>query len=142
MSVGSNSAVCLSAPSSLPILAAKSDISVGLYLKPLYFVLNDGSTFIDKQLPKSHNFTVNKEFDDNYFVSLYNMVASFNNYNFSGARVKLNHSKLNLSKFRDLLPSHYSDLGLLQYLEYGFPLGLVDNYKLQPSLNKTRGLRS
>ena len=121
-------AVGQSVPSSLSSLA-KSDISAGVYLKPLYFVLNDGSTFLDKHLPKSYIFPINEEFDKNYFVSLHNKVISFGTYNYSGSRTKLGHSKINLSKFRELLPPYFSDLALLQYLEFGFPLGLVENWQ-------------
>ena len=110
------------------------DISPGTYLSPLYFVLKDGSVFIDKKLPSPCYFTENSEFGIDYFLSLHRRVSSFNTFNYNGARIKLSHSKINVDKFRELLPDFFSDLGLLQYLEFGFPLGLIEDYVLQPSL--------
>ena len=112
---------------------AKEDILPGTYLSPLYFVLKDGFVFMDKKLPKPFTFSENSEFGIAYFLSLYKQVSSLKTFNYIGARVKLSHSKFNVDKFRELLPDHFEDLGLLQYLEYGFPLGLVDDYVLQPN---------
>ena len=77
-------------------LPAKKDLTVGSYIKPLYFVFNDGSTFVDKKLPQDCQFSLNYEFDCNYFVSLHRKVKEFNKYNYCGARIPLKHTKLNL----------------------------------------------
>ena len=39
-----------------------------------------------------------------------------------------------MCKFRQLLPTDFNDLSILQYLEFGFPLGLIEDYVLQPVL--------
>ena len=104
------------------------------FLKPLYFVLNDGSVFIDKKLPSDFIFTKNSLFSSSYFIELFKKVVSHGNFNFNGARIKLKHCNIKVEKFRELLPPNFEDLALLQYLEFGFPLGLVDNFVLQPNL--------
>ena len=117
---------------------APLDIPSKTFLKPLYFVLPDGSIFHDRKIPSSidhfGNFQENLAFPKDYFVNLHKCVKSYDNYNYAGARLKLEHCKINVNKFRVLLPSDFDDLGLLQYLEYGFPLGLNDDYMLQPVL--------
>ena len=61
-------------------------------------------------------------------------VSVHNNYNHLGAHVPLVHSNLNVNKFRQLLPEQFEDLAILQYMEYGFPLGLVEDFNLKPVL--------
>ena len=112
----------------------KKNILPGKFLKPLYFVLNDGSVFIDKYLPSDFKFRENQQFDSSYFLSLHRAVSSLKTFNFNGARIRLKHNKINVDKFRDLLPSYFSDIGVLQYLEFGFLLGLVEDHILKPSL--------
>ena len=46
----------------------------------------------------------------------------------------MDHCRLNVDWFRELLPSTFDDLAILQYMQYGFPLGLIDEYQLQPVL--------
>ena len=100
---------------------AKPDIAKGTFLKPCYFVLNDGSVFIDKLLPKNDSYFLRKwpKFDSKYFIDLNMRVSVHNNYNHLGARVPLVHSNLNVNKFRQLLPEQFEDLAILQYMEYG-----------------------
>ena len=116
----------------LSLEPAPKDIINGT-LKPLYLDLNDGGLFVDKKLPKLCTFEPNVQFDTNYFISLHQQVSSFKTFNFNGARVPLKHSKINVNRFRELLPHYFSDLAILQYLQFGFPLGLVENYVLQPN---------
>ena len=101
------------------ISSAKPDIVAGTFLSPLYFVFKDGSLFMDKKLPTLCSFSENPDFGSDYFLSLYTQISSFNSFNYNGARIKLAHSKINVDKFRELLPSCFTDIGLLQYLEYG-----------------------
>ena len=115
---------------------ALKDIPEGTYLKPLYFVLNNGAVFIDKKLPTEIGFKTNLEFSSSYFTDLFTKVSSLNTFNYNGARIKLSHSKINVKRFRELLPSNFDDLALLQYLDYGFPLGLVEDFILQPNFKK------
>ena len=116
---------------------APTDISPRTYLKPLYFSLPEGLIFVDKLLPENPDFLLcksNKDFPPEYFTNLYNHIKSFNVFNHLGARVTLSHNKINVSKFRDYLPIDYDDLVVLQYLEFGFPLGLVEDFVLVPNL--------
>ena len=45
--------------------------------------------------------------------------------------MKLEHSKLNIELFRRYL-GDYDDLGILSYLEFGFPIGLSQVFFLEP----------
>ena len=93
---------------------------------------------MDKNIPlkfdKPVSFSRNREFSTEYFVNLSSSVKQFGTYNHLGARIKLEHSKINVEKFRFYLNSDFDDLAILQYLEYGFPLGLVEDYILKPVL--------
>ena len=51
-----------------------------------------------------------------------------------GARIPLSHSKINIGKFRELLPTDYDDIVVLQYLQFGFPIGLSEDFVLSSSL--------
>ena len=110
---------------------APMDIPAKTFMHPVYFVLPDGSVFLDKKIPKKLDLPIeffeNSVFDRNYYVNLHDIVSSFGNYNYAGARIPLGHSKINVCKFRFLLPSNFEDLAILQYLEYGFPLGLIED---------------
>ena len=123
-------------PTEIPV--APLDIPAKTFLPNQYFVLPGGLVFIDKVIPsrfdKSFVYSTNMEFSMKYFVELHNHVKLFGTYNFSGARVKLHHNKINVSAFRKLLPHYFEDLAILQYLEFGFPLGLNEDYDLMPVL--------
>ena len=117
---------------------APMDIPPTTFLAPSYFVLPDGSVFVDRKIPEnlcdSLTFQENPLFGTNYYVELHNKVLLYDNYNYAGARISLLHNKIKVDKFRQLLTSDFDDLAILQYIEFGFPLGLVDNYLLQPVL--------
>ena len=76
----------------------------------------------------------NTKFKSNDYTDLYFKVSSFNTYNHLGARVPLEHSNLRVDKFRQMLPINYDDRVVLQYIEFGFPLGLQEDFVLQPVL--------
>ena len=118
------------------VTIAPSDLKKGPYLKPLFYVLDNGSVFHDKLLPQPSFKLIpdNLQFDKEYYVDLHLKVSSFNTYNHLGARIPLKHSSINISKFRALLPSDYDDKVILQYLEFGFPLGLKEDFLLKPIL--------
>ena len=94
--------------------------------------------FVDRKIPPKFDkpFTVsnNLDYPSDYFVNLHNHVVEYGTYNFNGARLKLSHSKINVDCFRSLLPSNFDDLSILQYMEFGFPLGLDENFTLLPVL--------
>ena len=98
--------------------------------------------FIDKVLPEPrHRLEPNNVFTADYYVALHNVTAapgvrgdgtmypSFTP-NHIGARVALPHVKLKISRWRYHLLG-YENADLVQYLEYGFPLGLSTSPDLE-----------
>ena len=91
--------------------------------------------FTDKALPApGHVLKENETYTGNYYIALHNVTAapgirgdgsSYEAYtpNHIGARIALPHVKLKLSRWRYHLVG-YEDAELLQFLEYGFPVGL------------------
>jgi hypothetical protein len=94
-------------------------------------------SFTDKTLPApSHSLKVNENFTGDYFVALHNITAapgiradgsSYPAYtpNHIGARVSMPHVGLNLDRWRYHLTG-YEDKEIIQFMEFGFPLGLSD----------------
>ena len=92
--------------------------------------LADKGEFIDKILPPlKEPFACNDEFPPAYFIDLHNKVRLAGTYNYAGARITLKHNKLNMKKFRELL-INYDDTEVLQFMEFGFPLGLSQHFQL------------
>ena len=91
--------------------------------------------FTDKVLPASHyQLQVNKVYTPDYFVALHQIVAApgyrgdgtpylAHTPNCLGARVSLPHSGMKLDRWRHYLIG-YENAEIVQYLEFGFPLGL------------------
>ena len=101
-------------------------------------MLPEGQVFVDMKISSKFdnpvNFPKNRTFTTNYFINLSFSVKQFDTYNHLGARLKLEHSSINVHRFRHLLGPNYDDLHILQYLEYGFPLGLIEDFVLKPIL--------
>ena len=58
----------------------------------------------------------------------------YNVNNCRGARIPLAHNKINVASFRDYLNRFkYPHTHILQYVEFGFPLGLWSDSYLEPS---------
>ena len=93
---------------------------------------------MDRKIPGNFgqpiHFHENPLFNKDYYVNLHHNVSIYGKYNYAGARISLCHNKINVDRFRQLLPSDFDDLGVLQYLEFGFPLGLVEDFVLKPVL--------
>ena len=54
--------------------------------------------------------------------------------NYRGARIRLEHNNINVDSFRSLLTKYsYPHMHLLQYVEFGFPLGLWSDAYLEPA---------
>ena len=104
----------------------------------------NNSTFIDRQLPPStKTLTPHQRFTPTYYVALHNLVASGGDHgngfryppntpNYKGARIPLAHTGLNIKNWRKLLVGYSDCLELLQFMEFGFPLGLVEAPSLSP----------
>ena len=125
-----------SAASVIDFSSAPRDLEKGSYLKHIYYVLDNGLVFTDKLLPDPSSPLVlgQPQFSKEYFVNLHFKVTQFNTYNHLGARIPLEHTVIKVNRFRELLPFDYDDKVVLQYIEYGFPLGLQTDYVLQPVL--------
>lgn len=111
-------------------------------LKELSFKLPGNKLFIDRILPPLQNdFTANQKFPADYFSALHSIVNAASSYypegtpNHRGARVPLQHTGLNMEKWRSYLIG-YNCIEICQYLEFGFPIGLQTdpNPELVPSL--------
>ena len=97
-------------------------------LKENCFILPGNSIFVDKVLPElSETFLPHTEFPTDYFVALHKLVSAPGLHypaftpNHMGARIPLQHTRLNIHMWR------YHLTGYVQFLEHGFPLGLQDD---------------
>ena len=110
------------------------DIEKPEKLEPLDISLSSDLNFIDRKLPESHFPLVeNTNFSMNYFVELHNAVRSFGVHNYKGARIPLAHNNINVESFRFYLNKfEYPHSHLLQFVEFGFPLGLWTDAYLVP----------
>ena len=113
-------------------------------LKTAYFYLQDGKIFSDRHLPDpAPNFLSriipNARFTTDYFTALHYLVSApgsnypAQTYNFQGAKIPLAHTTLNISKWRELL-ADYPKNGLVDKLEFGFPIGTLEDPDLEPTL--------
>ena len=105
------------------------------FLKSFVVPLTNKLNFTDRQLPVTNcNFTEHSQFTKLYFVNLHNAVKSCGTNNYRGARIPLAHNNINVDKFRDLLTKFgYPHIHILQFIQYGFPLGLWSDAFLEPS---------
>ena len=114
------------------------------HLKDMYFSLSKGAIFRDKFLPgPKADLVKHKVFDVNYYISLYRHTAAAgergqyrwpcNTPNYLGARVPLLHTAFNLDRWRHHLIGYHSP-EVIQFLEYGFPMGLDQSATLTPAL--------
>ena len=97
------------------------------------FILPNNMVFIDKVLPPTEQLlTQNPSYPLDYFVGLHSLVSTptiqYPAYtpNFCGARIPLRHTCLNIARWRHHLIG-YEGADIVQYLQYGVPLGLSDN---------------
>ena len=86
--------------------------------------------FNDKKLPAcTVDLKENKSFGMDYFVTLHKITAApamhypAGTPNHVGARIPLRHTKLNIDRWRHHLIG-YNEPELVQFLEYGFPIGI------------------
>ena len=102
-------------------------------LEETCFILPGNLVFVDKILPPTNQeLTQNHAYPLDYFVGLHSLVSTPTiNYpaytpNYLGARIPLQHTNLNIPRWRHHLIG-YEGAEILQFLTYGFPLGLSDN---------------
>ena len=104
----------------------------------------NGNVFIDRILPvPALPITAHARFTPTYYVALHNLVAGpgndgrgfwypANTPNYKGARIPLAHTGLIINNWRKHLIGYGDCSELLQFMEFGFPLGLVDTPVLSP----------
>ena len=111
------------------------DVAKPEALKPYDVKVHDNLVFHDRLLPPNiHPSCENTSFSKDYFVGLHNAVKIFNVSNYKGARIPLKHNNINVEKFRSYLTRlSYPHIHVLQYVEFGFPLGLWTDAYLEPS---------
>ena len=113
-------------------------------LKDAFFFLPNNRIFIDKALPESEPIFLNKiyqnqPFSPSFFVDLYQRVnrpgPSYprGTYNFKGARISLMHTSLNIPVWRQYLADYFRK-DLVEYLEFGFPIGVDPEGHTEPCL--------
>jgi hypothetical protein len=97
------------------------------------FILPGNNVFIDKVLPSIIvPLTQRMDFPVEYFVALHKLVSTptttYPAYtpNHRGARIPLQHTRLNIPRWRHHLTG-YEDAEIIQFLEFGFPIGLSDD---------------
>ena len=122
---------------------AEPDIKVS-QLKPALFFLPDNKIFLDKALPESEpsfieKLSTNPVFSPSDFIALHELVYApgtdypEGTYNFKGAKISLTHTKLNIPAWRHYLADYYRQ-DLVNYLQYGFPIGVDPEGITQPCL--------
>ena len=123
----------------IPVIPAKPSVKMS-QLADTCVVLPENRIFLDKVLPSTNvRFELDPNFSTDYFVGLHNLVVSqgvdypYGTPNYMGARVPLAHSRLKIQNWREYLRD-YPHCEILQFLEYGFPLGLSKDPVLEPSL--------
>ena len=116
---------CLPVPAK-PLLKPSS-------LKENCFILPGNKIFIDKVLPQiNETLTQHVDYPTEYFVAMHKLVSApgisypASTPNHRGARIPLQHTRLNIARWRYHLTG-YEESEIVQFLEFGFPIGLTDN---------------
>ena len=113
-------------------------------LKSSMFYLPDAKIFMDKSLPDPEpsflaRITPNVMFSPDYFTGLHNLVNAPGHgypegtYNYLGARICLEHTSFNIPTWKNLL-ADYPRKELVDFLQYGFPIGVSQEGITEPSL--------
>ena len=116
-------------------IECKPDITKLEKLKSCEVRVTDSLIFEDRLLPPTKcKFTEHSDYSKQHFVDLHNTVKSFGVHNYLGARIPLKHNNINVDKFRSyLIRFNYPQSHVLQFVEFGFPLGLWSDAHLEPS---------
>ena len=122
-----------------PVAPAKPSIKVS-NLSDRCYVLPNYSIFVEKLLPETHLILdSNQVYPVDYFVALHEAVTAPGVHfragtpNYLGARIPLSHTSLNIKNWHELLMD-YPHREIVQFLEFGFPLGLQQEPVLESSL--------
>ena len=120
-------------------IACDPDIVKPDVLKPILVNVTNTLTFTDRILPQSSRcLNENETFPCSYFVDLHNKVKLWETHNYCGARIPLEHNNINVQNFRySLRKFSYPNIQILQFVEFGFPLGLWSEAYLEPCVKTT-----
>ena len=84
--------------------------------------------------PTDRKLTENEQFPPSYFIALHNDVVQYGVHNYRGARIPLPHNNINVERFREYLTGfNYPHIHIMQFIEFGFPLGLWSDSFLVPN---------
>ena len=113
----------------------KPDITKLGILKPCEVEVTSTLKFMDRLLPPTQcKFVEHSTFTKQYFVDLHNTVKLSGVHNYRGARIPLAHNNIKVDNFRAYLSKfNYPHIHILQFVEFGFPLGLWSDAFLEPS---------
>ena len=116
-------------------IECKPDITKLESLKTCLVKVSNTLTFMDRSLPPTKCiFEEHSSFPKSYFVDLHKAVKFYDLHNYKGARIPLAHNNINVKTFREYLTKFsYSHIHILQFVEFGFPLGLWTDAFLEPS---------
>ena len=116
-------------------IECKPDIAKTEFLKASIVNVTNTLKFTDRLLPPSECiFAEHHTFSKKYFLDLFKAVKVFDVNNYKGARIPLKHNNINVATFRAYLSKfNYPHSHILQYVEFGFPLGLWSDAYLVPS---------
>ena len=107
-------------------------------------VIFNNKVFIDRLMPPpAKPITHHPRFTPSYYVALHNLTSRAgrdgngfwypsNTPNYRGARIPLAHTGLKINNWRKHLFGYGDSNELLVFMEYGFPLGLVESPELVP----------
>ena len=115
-------------------IECRPDISEKIKLLPINVEVSKNLVFEDRTLPDNACSLIEpSDFPKSYYVDLHLAVKAFKTNNYNGARIPLRHNNINVEKFRAYLSQfNYPHQHILQYIEFGFPLGLWTDAYLVP----------
>ena len=116
-------------------ILCRPDVEKPDKLSPCNVQITDQFSFVDRVLPPTdRNLSENKSFPPAYFVALHNEVKAYVVHNYRGARIPLPHNSINVERFREYLTMFdYPHIQIMQFIEFGFPLGLWSDSFLVPN---------
>ena len=117
-------------------IICEPDISKLDSLKPCEVTVTEKVKFTDRLLPPTEcKLDEHATFSKSYFVNLHNAVKMHGVHNYRGARIPLAHNNIKVDRFRFFLTKFgYPHIHILQFIEFGFPLGLWSDAFLEPSI--------
>ena len=116
-------------------IECKPDIEKPESLKMFEVKITENLQFMDRILPSTNcKLVEHPVFNRAYFLDLQKSVKLYDTNNYRGARIPLKHNNINVESFRNyLIKFSYPHSHIMQYVEFGFPLGLWSDAYLEPA---------